>query len=236
MNLEAISESHSHSDISPEALLLSSLVYALAVSLSDSVYALTLASLIPLWLMLTKRFILSSLIRLNAFNLIMIITLALTWPDFTDGLMKGITIAFRVNMIYIFFGTLIYPMGYARIFSALNTLNIPEKLRVLLLLTLRGIFILHERFSCALTSLRLRAPELHGLMKLRTFAYVTASVLLQSSERSERMLRAIECRGGFAGFIQTEHDRLRVRDIILCICFIIYAIIFLWLDFYVTKI
>ena len=224
MNLESISESYSHSDISPEALLLSSLVYALAVSLSDSLYALTFASIIPVLLMLTKRFILSSLVKLNIFNFIMIITLALTWPGFTDGLMKGITIALRVNMIYIFFGTLIYPMGYARIFAALNTLNVPEKLRVLLLLTLRGIFILHERFSCALTSLRLRTPELHGLMKLRAFAYVTASVLLQSSERSERMMRAVQCRGGFSGFIQTEHERLSMSDVILCICSVIYAL------------
>ena len=223
MNIESISESHSRSDISPEVLLSCSVVYAFAVSLSDSFYALTLASLIPILILTTKRLTLSSLVKLNIFNLIMIITIALTWPNLKAGIIKGMIIALRVNMIYILFASMIYPLGYARIFASLNSLNVPEKLRVLLLLTLRGIFIMHERFSSALISLRLRAPNLHGLMKFRTFAYITASVLIQSSEHSERMMRAIQCRGGFKGFIQTENERMRMHDVILLVCFMIYA-------------
>ena len=230
MNIEAINESQSHSDISPEVLLSCSIVYALAVSLSDSIYALTLASVIPLLLVITKRLNLTSLMKLNAFNLIMIITVALTWPDFSVGITKGIVIALRMNMIYILFAVMIYPLGYAKIFAALNSLNIPEKLRVLFLLTLRGIFILHERYSCALISLRLRAKNLHGLMKLRAFAYITCSVLLQSSERSERMLQAVQCRGGFNGFIQSEHKRVRMRDVIACVCFAVYALMIIILN------
>lgn len=230
MNIEAITESHSHSDISPEVLLSCSVVYALAVSLSDSLYALTLASVIPLLLVITKKLNLSLLVKLNAFNLIMIITIALTWPNLKDGFMKGITIALRVNMIYIFFSAMIYPLGYAKIFAALNSLNIPEKLRLLFLLTLRGIFIMHERFSCALISLKLRAKNLHGLMKLRAFAYITCSVLLQSSERSQRMLQAVQCRGGFNGFIQSEHKRVRMLDVIACVCFAVYALMIIILN------
>ena len=219
MNIEAINESQSHSEISPELLLSCSIVYAL-----------TLASVIPLLLVITKRLNLTSLMKLNAFNLIMIITIALTWPDFNGGLTKGITIALRVNMIYILFAVMIYPLGYAKIFAALNSLNVPEKLRVLFLLTLRGIFILYDRYSCALISLRLRAKNLHGLMKLRAFAYITCSVLLQSSERSERMLQAVQCRGGFNGFIQSEHKRVRMRDVIACVCFAVYALMIIILN------
>ena len=223
MKIESITESQSHSDISPEALLLCSIVYAFTVSMSDSFYALSFSSVMPLLLILRFRFILSSLVKLNAFNLVMIITLAVTWPSLAEGIMKGLTIAFKVNMIYIFFGTLIYPMGYAKIFSAMNGLKVPEKLRVLLLLTLRGIFILHDRFSSALISLRLRAPNLHGMMKFRAFAYITASVLLQSSERSESMMYAIKSRGGFSGFIQSEQKKFRVQEVIACLCFMFYA-------------
>ena len=87
MNIESITESqsHSHSDISPEVLLSCSMFYALAVSLSDSLYALILASVIPVLLAITKRLKLSSLVKINVFNLIMIITLALTWPNLKDG-------------------------------------------------------------------------------------------------------------------------------------------------------
>lgn len=231
MNIESITESYSDSDISPEVLLCCSVIYALAVSLSESLYALILASVIPIMLVLTKRLKLSSLVKINIFNLIMIITLALTWPEFNEGLQKGIVIALRVNMIYIFFAVMIYPLGYARIFAALNSLNIPEKLRVLFILTLRGIFILHERYSCALISIRLRAKNLHGLMKLRAFAYITCSVLLQSSERSERMLRAVQCRGGFSGFIQTGHKAMSLHDVMISICFAVYAVAIIILNY-----
>ena len=90
---------------------------------------------------------------------------------------------------------------------------------------------MHERFSSALISLRLRAPNLHGLMKFRTFAYITASVLIQSSEHSERMMRAIQCRGGFKGFIQTENERMRMRDVIVCVVFAIYAVMIIILNY-----
>ena len=231
MNIESITESHSYSDISPEVLLSCSVIYALAVSLSDSLYALTLASVIPVMLVITKKLNLSSLVKINAFNLIMIITIALTWPDINVGLTKGIVIALRVNMIYIFFSVMIYPLGYAKIFAAMHSLNIPEKLRVLFILTLRGIFIMHERYSSALISLKLRAKNLHGLMKLRAFTYITCSVLLQSSERSQRMLYAIQCRGGFSGFTQSEHNKLRMRDLIACICFAVYALAIIILNY-----
>ena len=69
---------------------------------------------------------------------------------------------------------------------------------MLIILTLRGIYILRERFDAALISLRLRSQG----VKLKTFAYVTGGVLLQGSERSELMLKAINSRGGFRGFIQ----------------------------------
>ncbi|MBQ7665512.1 MAG: hypothetical protein IJS42_02225 [Synergistaceae bacterium] len=233
MNIETISESqsHSHSHISPEVLLSCSIIYALAVSLSYSFYALMLASLIPVLILAAGRINLSSLMKLNVFNLIMIITLALTWPTLKSGIMKGIIIAMRVNIIYIFFSSMIYPLGYAKIFGAMNALKVPEKLRVLLLLTVRGIFIMHEKFSSALISLRLRAPNLHGLMKFRSFAYITASVLLQSSERSDRMMRAIECRGGFSGFIQTENDGMRMNDVIICMGFMIYVLMIIILNY-----
>lgn len=231
MRIEAINESHSKSDISPEILLCCSVMYALAVTLSDSIYALIVASVIPVQYIITKKFTLSSLIKLNVFNLIMIITLALTWPNFTEGLMKGIIIALRVNMIYIVFAVNIYPIGYAKIFTALNTLKIPEKLRILLLLTMRGIFIMHDRFTCALISLRLRAKNLHGLMKLKAFAYITCSVLLQSSKRSERMMLAIQTRGGFSGFIQSDDKSVNILDVIVCLCFSIYALMIIILNY-----
>lgn len=199
------------------------LIYALSVSLSSNVFALLTASLLPLYLAVKRPEILKALAKLNALNLIMIITLALTWPNFREGFIAGIIIALRVNMIYIVFAVLIFSQGESKIYEALVSLHVPEKLRILFLLTFRGINIMRDRLDAALLSLRLRAPELGLVMRFKTFAYVTASVLLQSSLRSERMTRAIICRGGFNGFTQAESGSLKLHDIAILTGFAGYS-------------
>ena len=41
---------------------------------------------------------------------------------------------------------------------------------------------------------------------------VTGSVLLQAAEHSEKMERAIKCRGGFKGFNSIKNEKLEVRN------------------------
>ena len=150
------------------------------------------------------------ILKLNIFNLVMILTLALTWPNFNDGFIKGIVIAVKINIFYIFFAKF-----HDEIFDALMNLRLPDKFRILMILTFRGIFILKDRIDTVLTSLKLRAPNLHGIMKFKTFAYVIGSIILQSLRRSENISRAVKCRGGFNGFNQTRHSKFRKNDLIL---------------------
>ena len=182
--------------------------YAFAVSLSNSPKAFLAASILPLILLCTKNFSFSRLLKLNLFNAVMIITLALTWPSVREGLMIGLVIALRVNMIYVVFAALVMPLGVGAVYS----LPMPEKLRVLVILTLRGIFVLRESLDSALLSARLRAPDAKLAVRLKIFAYVLGSVLIRSAGRSERMLLAIESRGGFGGFAQTRQIRPSAND------------------------
>ena len=183
-------------------ILILSLSYAIFVSLSSSAISLFAASLLPIYFLLTKKFSPARLLKVNIINLIVIFTLTLTWPDSFAGFETGLKIALRVNMILIFFGTVLYPLGISGIRKALFALGVTEKMRVLMILTLRGIEILEESYRTALTSARLRAPELRGLMKLKVFASVLGAVLITSLERSEEISRAVKSRGGFGGFSQ----------------------------------
>ena len=79
-------------------------------------------------------------------DLIIIITTTLTWPDIREGFFAGISIALKASIIYLFCAVFIFPKGFTGIYKALIFLHVPEKLRILILLTLRGIFILKERF------------------------------------------------------------------------------------------
>ena len=179
-------------------MILCSLVYALAVSMCRSVYALLLAGILPLVLVCVKRVSLPHLLKLNAFNAVMMLTLALTWPNVREGLIMGAIITLRVNMIYAVFAALVFPLGVGAVYS----LPLPEKLRVLVILTVRGIFIMRESFDSALLSAKLRAPNAGLMVRLKVFAYVLGSVLLRSAGRSERMTLAVQSRGGFGGFMQ----------------------------------
>ena len=219
---EVLSVSAKHS---PASTLLSAVIYAIAVSVSKTIPALFIASILPVTLLAMKRFPISSLVSINIFNLVMILTLSLTWPDFYDGLIMGMVIALRVNMILVAFGAIVYPLGVYGMYEAMSSLRVPVKLRVLAILTMRGVNILRESFETAIISVRLRAPNLRGIMRLKVFAYMTGTVLLQSSLRSENMMRAVKCRGGFGGFMKNDNDCLSAWDMICILGFSVYGLI-----------
>jgi|GEM_PF-5791074 len=214
----------------PAAVLISSLLYALAVTLSANTYSLLIASILP------ARFItrvkLSALAKLNLINALMILTLTLTWPDLYAGFIMGVIISLRVNMICIAFSAMVYPLGTSGMYEALCVMRVPEKLRVMIILTLRGINILCERYESAIISVKLRAPNIRGLMRLKIFAAMMGMILLQSHERSDNMMKAVKCRGGFAGFIQSETRGVSFGDVVYILTFVVYISIIAVMNYY----
>ncbi|MBR1671849.1 MAG: hypothetical protein IJ702_02885, partial [Fretibacterium sp.] len=195
----------------PRARLLCALALSLLLSALEEPALLLCAALVPLALLPCGpvRPLLRVLLRLNAVSLAVALLLGVTYPGGAlwgplsrEGIRMGGLIALRLNLISIVLLRLAVAMGPMRMDTALSRLGLPEKLRVLLLLTLRGIFLLMERAASALRAVRLRAPGLRGMLKWRAFACVAASSLPQGSDRSERMMMALRCRGGLAGFCQ----------------------------------
>ena len=176
--------------------VLCALALTLAVSVSASPYVLAAESAAALVLFLLRRPSLPNIMKLNALNLVMIVTFALTWPDFRGGITAGIITALRVNIIYVVFAGLGVGLG------DVCGLPLPEKLRVLIILTARGIFIMRDSLDASLRSAKLRAPDAGLMARVKIFAYVMGNVLVRSSVRGERMAKAIKTRGGFGGFAQ----------------------------------
>ena len=212
----------------PRARLLCALALSAALSAVGDPDLLLCAAIIPLALIPCGPvgLLLRVLLHLNAAGFVMALFLALTYPGAAlwgpfsrEGVRMGLTILLRLNLIMIVLLRLAAAMGPERVDAALFRLGLPEKLRVLLLLTLRGIFLLAERFASALRAVRLRAPCLRGTLKLKAFACVAASALLQASDRSEHMTAALRCRGGLAGFHQAPPLSWRWRDTALCFLF-----------------
>lgn len=211
----------------PRARLLCALAVAVAVSSLSSLPALLCASIVPLGLLLCGPVVplLRSLLRLNVVGFVMALLLALTcpgpdlWGLSREGLRLGALIIVRLNLISVTLLRLAAAMGPGRLNAAMSGLHVPEKLRVLLLLTLRGILLLVERTESALRALHLRAPGLRGALRLRAFACVAASSLVQGADRSERVMMALRCRGGLGGFAQGPERHWRLRDTALCLAF-----------------
>ncbi|MBQ3447511.1 MAG: hypothetical protein IJG37_07705 [Synergistaceae bacterium] len=188
------------------------LAYTLAVTVSKTPQALIMSAILPAFLILRQRFSPSRLRAVNVAASLMVLTLALTWPDAREGFVMGMVILVRVNMICAVFAAMVEPLGTGGMYEALSVLHVPEKLRVLVILTLRGIYTLRERYESAIISVRLRAPNLRGVMRLKVFANIVGSVMLQASLRSENMARAVKCRGGFSGFMQAGKSAMTGRD------------------------
>ena len=188
-------------DLTGISKLILSLIYALLISLNSNYYFFAAASIIPFILLFKIQSTgLKILLRINFINLIMLLTMVLTWPSFYGGLKAGLIITLRLNLICIVFIKLIEDISEEGLYSVISLM--PEKIQILMILTIRGINIMRESVDTSLTAVKLRGSNLKGIKKLKIIGYVIASSILKSSFKSERIYIAIKCRGGFKGFNQ----------------------------------
>ena len=201
------------------ALKVCLIILACIISFLRTPFALIAASIFPIILIFRDVSILKKLLRLNLINLFVAFMIIITWPDFRAGIKFALLITIRMNLICV----ILLNVGF-------NVPFMPEKIRTLLIMTVRGIYILHDRFRASLISIKLRAKNLNGLLKFKVIAYLIASGLLRSSERAERVYQVIEMRGGFNGFNQEFSNEIRKRDTIYFLIFAIYAVVIIFLN------
>lgn len=212
------------------ARIISALILAVNISrLNFNFNNLILITLIALALLWPVPKI---LLHLNLAGLLMLALMTLSFANFKSGFQAGLIMILKLNFISIIFLKLIAAMGVSKIHAALYYLRLNNKLRVLIILTLRGIFILVNRFVCALRAASLRARNIKGLkLRLKIFACVLASALVQSVKLSDRINIAINLRGQASqglelkGFNQAEKLSWRPCDSLLIIFALTYAII-----------
>ena len=212
------------------ARIISALILAVNISrLNFNFNNLILITLIALALLWPVPKI---LLHLNLAGLFMLALMTLSFANFKSGFQAGLIMLAKLNFISIIFLKLIAAMGVGKVHAALYYLRLNNKLRVLIILTLRGIFILVNRFICALRAASLRARNIKGLkLRLKIFACVLASALVQSVKLSDRINIAINLRGQASqglelkGFNQAEKLSWRTCDSLLIIFVSTYAII-----------
>jgi energy-coupling factor transporter transmembrane protein EcfT len=141
----------------------------------------------------------------------------------------------KLNLISITLIRMVAELGMGRLDGVLCEFRLPEKMRVLLLLTLRYSLLLMERVATMTRAIRLRAPKLGGKRLCHAFACMLGTTLIHSSDRAERSMLALRCRGGMAGFSQyrlQDSINWRLRDTLLCAFFTANALLLVTVGLY----
>jgi energy-coupling factor transporter transmembrane protein EcfT len=131
-------------------------------------------------------------------------------------------ITWKMNLISIILIRLVTAMGTSRIDSALDGLHVPLKLRMLLILSVRYIFLLSERVATMTKAIGARAPKLGFMATLRVMACMIGTTLIHCADKAERSAKALRCRGGIGGFRAVACKAWATRDTALCCIFLAY--------------
>ena len=113
-----------------------------------------------------------------------------------EGLHKAILILLKANAIVMATMSLLGTLEAVTLGHALARLKVPEALVHLLLFTVRYIEVLHAEYHRLRTAMKCRgfAPS-NSWHTYRSVGYLVGMLLIRSFERSERIMKAMKCRG-----------------------------------------
>ena len=192
---------------------------ALAACLGAAVFLIGLARLRPsrlLW----------HLAVVNFFVLMLWLTLPLFTPGTVvgrlgplritrEGLLHALLITVRSNAIILACTALLATMDMVRLGHALHHLGVPAKLVHVFLFTVRYLDIMHREYHRLRAAMKVRCFQ-PGTNRhtYRTYGYLVGMLLVNSSDRSERVLAAMKCRG-FSGRLHIlRHFVFARRDLV----------------------
>jgi len=197
--------------IDPRFRVVAALGFTLLVAIGSSFEvlgaALLLAVLVSLASNLPPAPTIRRIVLLNIFMLLLFLFLPLSatgevlfrlgplaWSS--KGVRIAAVIALKANTIVLTYTALLSTIDPVRLGHALHRLKVPEKLVHLLLFTIRYIDVVHHEYDRLVQAMRIRCfrPRL-SLHTLRTYGYLFGMLLVNSFDRSDRVVAAMKCRG-----------------------------------------
>jgi energy-coupling factor transporter transmembrane protein EcfT len=214
--------------IDPRCRIICAFCTALAVASLKGAPALAAGSMLPLFLLfLDGRGGVPSLAKklssANKAGLLVALFLPITYPGdrvllffSAEGVKTALFVIWKLNIVSVVILKMVASMGVARINDALGGLRFPVKLRALLLLTMRFVFLLAERMAAMDRAAGLRSRNARGLGAYKTYACMVGTTLVHSADRAERSSFAMDCRGGISGFGRSPLHKWGWGDFALC--------------------
>ena len=214
--------------LDPRTRILAAAGFALVVVGLETIAALLLAVALALAVARLARLpgapTRKKVLAMDGFILAMLVMLPFTTPGTplatlgplaasAEGLHLAVVIGLKANAIVLMLLALVGSLEPARLGHALRRLGVPTALVQLLVFTVRYIEVLGAEYARLRTAMRARAftPGTNG-HTLETFGYLVGMLLVRASERAERVLQAMRCRGFDGTFPVLEESRLGQRD------------------------
>jgi cobalt/nickel transport system permease protein len=231
----------------PRCRVLCAVLLTVLLASARSLPELLIGSVIPLLLVFASDFagLRRSLAHINVVMFFAWILLPLTTPGpriggvlplFSDLSEPGIRLALlltcKLNLISVTLIRMVAELGMERVDGVLSEFRLPEKMRALLLLTLRYSLLMMDRVATMTRAIHLRAPALSGKRLWHAFACMLGTTLIHSSDRAERSMLAMRCRGGMTGLSQYHPESWRLRDTLLCAFFAANTVLFVTVGLY----
>jgi len=169
------------------------------------------------------------LLTVNAFIAVLWLTLPFSTPGnelaalgplhaTREGIRLATQITLKSNAILLTCVALLTTMDVTRLGHALHHLHVPDKLIHILLFTARYFGVLHREYHRLTAAMKIRCfrprADRHTW---RTYGYLIGMLLVNSLDRSERVLNAMKCRGFKGRFYILDHFAFAARDgLFLC--------------------
>jgi cobalt/nickel transport system permease protein len=182
----------------------------LVVSLQD-LLALSVALAVALAAMVHAKLpagpTLKSMIAMDTFMIFLIVSLPFTtpgdafwsvwgFPATWQGLNLAAQIGLKANAAVLALLVLVGIMGPVTLGHALARLRVPPMLVHLLLFTVRYIEVLNDEYNRLRIAMRTRGFKIRtNLHSARSIGYLLGMLVIRAFDRSERILKAMKCRG-----------------------------------------
>ncbi|EPJ52172.1 MAG: hypothetical protein OFPI_15150 [Osedax symbiont Rs2] len=197
--------------IDPRARIACTLLFAFAVVLSEQlialIFALTISVIVAVVAKLAVAKTLKKLAAMDIFMLYLLLMLPFTVPGdgfimlfgfqgSWQGLEQGIKITLKANAVVLMLFATVANLSSSALGSALQALKVSNKLIQLLLFTLRYLSVIEDEYKRLRRSMRARAFVMKfNWHSWKSIGNLIAMLLVRSMHRSQRILKAMKCRG-----------------------------------------
>jgi energy-coupling factor transporter transmembrane protein EcfT len=202
-----------------------------AINLSKWYLLAGIIAVMLMFLIKEPRVVLLRLIPVNVFNLFLVLSIFLNvwinsfsdlnWRDFLENsgvieygppAMLALRYILRINAAVLVYMLFIVPLGISGLANVLLKIHVPKKLAALLILTYRYIFVIYERLSVSLLSMKLREPKTSTLSRWRSHAAVFAAFLASALFCSRKIEIAMRERSFNGAFPVTALFAWKIQD------------------------